>query len=45
MVDPIENRYKDEEGRAQATRELLNTIVEYRMHADTLSPTDKELVQ
>uniref|UniRef100_A0A7N0VB57 Uncharacterized protein n=1 Tax=Kalanchoe fedtschenkoi TaxID=63787 RepID=A0A7N0VB57_KALFE len=42
MVDPIENRYKDEEARAQATRELLNTIVEYRMHADSLPSVDKE---
>ncbi|KAL9678679.1 hypothetical protein QQ045_016528 [Rhodiola kirilowii] len=44
MVDPIENRYKDEESRAQATRELLNTIVEYRMHADSLPSMDKELI-
>ncbi|KAK6149762.1 hypothetical protein DH2020_017287 [Rehmannia glutinosa] len=27
MVDPIENRYKDEEARALATRNLLNSIV------------------
>ncbi|CAL1375669.1 unnamed protein product [Linum trigynum] len=30
LVDPVENRYKDEEARAYATRELLNSIAEFR---------------
>ncbi|CAI9087209.1 OLC1v1021228C1 [Oldenlandia corymbosa var. corymbosa] len=44
MVDPIEHRYKDEEARAQATKNLLNCIVEYRMAADSLPPNEKNAV-
>ncbi|XP_061342267.1 heat shock 70 kDa protein 16-like [Gastrolobium bilobum] len=44
LVDPIENRYKDEEARAQATRELLSCIVENRMSADSLPAQNKELI-
>ncbi|XP_027330921.1 heat shock 70 kDa protein 16-like [Abrus precatorius] len=44
LVDPIENRYKDEEERAQATRDLLSCIVEHRMSADSLPPQNKELI-
>ncbi|KAF2288757.1 hypothetical protein GH714_012262 [Hevea brasiliensis] len=43
LVDPIENRFKDEEARAQAKRELLNCIVEYRMHVNSLPTEDREL--
>lgn len=44
VVDPIENRYKEEEARAQATRNLLNCIMEYRTAADSLTPTEKDVV-
>ncbi|KAJ9153779.1 hypothetical protein P3X46_027182 [Hevea brasiliensis] len=44
LVDPIENRFKDEEARAQAKRELLNCIVEYRMHVNSLPTEDRELI-
>nr|AII99889.1 heat shock protein [Cicer arietinum] len=44
LVDPIENRCKDEEARVQATRDLLGCIVEHRMSADSLPPQNKELV-
>ncbi|KAF5728402.1 heat shock 70 kDa protein 16 [Tripterygium wilfordii] len=44
LVDPIENRYKDEEGRAQATRDLLNCIVDYRMAVDSFPAKDRESI-
>ncbi|KDP39123.1 hypothetical protein JCGZ_00880 [Jatropha curcas] len=44
LVDPIESRYKDEEARAQAKRDLLNCIVEYRMSVNSLSTEDRELI-
>ncbi|XP_031405238.1 heat shock 70 kDa protein 16 isoform X1 [Punica granatum] len=44
LVDPIENRFKDEEARAQATRDLLNCIVEYRMSANSLPPEHRDLI-
>ncbi|KAK3039712.1 hypothetical protein RJ639_027053, partial [Escallonia herrerae] len=44
LVDPIENRYKDEDARAQATRSLLNCIVENRMAVESLSASEKNAV-
>ncbi|RHN57770.1 putative Heat shock protein 70 family [Medicago truncatula] len=44
LVDPIENRYKDEEERVQATRDLLGCIVEHRMSAGSLPQENKELI-
>ncbi|KAI9115670.1 hypothetical protein K1719_013339 [Acacia pycnantha] len=44
LVDPIENRYKDEEARAQATRYLLKCILDHRKSVDSLLPQDKELI-
>ncbi|XP_058745064.1 heat shock 70 kDa protein 16-like [Vicia villosa] len=44
LVDPIESRCKDEEERAQATRDLLGCIVEHRLSADSLPPLSKELI-
>ncbi|KAL4585442.1 hypothetical protein LXL04_010063 [Taraxacum kok-saghyz] len=44
LVDPIENRYKEENGRAQATTTLSNCIKQYRRAADSLPPTEKEAV-
>ncbi|OMO76763.1 Heat shock protein 70 family [Corchorus capsularis] len=44
LVDPIEKRYKDEEARAQATRDLLKCIADYRMAAGSLSSIKKDAV-
>ncbi|KAK7287503.1 hypothetical protein RIF29_00783 [Crotalaria pallida] len=44
LMDPIENRYKDDEGRAQATRDLLKCISEHHTFADSLPPQNKELI-
>ncbi|EXB50301.1 Heat shock 70 kDa protein 16 [Morus notabilis] len=44
LVDPIENRYKDEDARTEATRDLLKCIVDYRTAVDSLPPKDKELI-
>uniref|UniRef100_A0A2P2JV44 Heat shock 70 kDa protein 16 n=1 Tax=Rhizophora mucronata TaxID=61149 RepID=A0A2P2JV44_RHIMU len=44
LVDPIENRYKDEEAREQAARDLFNSIADHRMSADSLKPEDRELI-
>ncbi|RZC65661.1 hypothetical protein C5167_009346 [Papaver somniferum] len=44
LVDPIESRYKDEEARAQATRDLLKCIVEYRMAVKSLPTCDRDVV-
>ncbi|KAB1215205.1 Heat shock 70 kDa protein 16 [Morella rubra] len=44
LVDPIENRYKDEEARAQATRDLLNSVEHYRTSADLISAKDRETI-
>ncbi|KAH0986937.1 hypothetical protein GBA52_014114 [Prunus armeniaca] len=44
MVDPIENRYKDEEARLQATRDLLKCIGDYRMAVNSLPPMDRESI-
>ncbi|MCL7039852.1 hypothetical protein MKW94_021061 [Papaver nudicaule] len=44
LVDPIESRYKDEEARAQATRDLLKCIVDYRMAVKSLPTSDRDVV-
>lgn len=44
LVDPIENRYKDGEARAQAKRVLLQLIVEFRTAVEPLSAQEKEFV-
>ncbi|KAF8414092.1 hypothetical protein HHK36_002091 [Tetracentron sinense] len=44
LVDPIENRYKDEETRAQATRDLLKCIVDNRMAVTSLPANDGDAV-
>lgn len=43
-MDPVENRYKEEDSRAQATRDLSKCISDYRMSADSLSTNKKESV-
>ncbi|CAL9017621.1 unnamed protein product [Prunus brigantina] len=44
MVDPIENRYKDEEARLQASRDLLKCIGDNRMAVNSLPPMDRESI-
>ncbi|XP_047943826.1 heat shock 70 kDa protein 16 isoform X3 [Salvia hispanica] len=44
IVDPIENRYKDEAAREQATRNLLNCIEEFRVAVGSLSPSARDAV-
>lgn len=44
LVDPIESRYKDEEARVQATRDLLKSIVEYRTTVKSIASGDKDVV-
>ncbi|KAI3680538.1 hypothetical protein L6452_35310 [Arctium lappa] len=44
LLDPIENRYKDEKARAQAIRALQTCVAEYRSAADSLPPSLKEEV-
>ena len=44
LVDPIENRCKDEEVRAEAMRELLKRIVDHRMAAKSLSAPERDAV-
>ncbi|XP_075668105.1 heat shock 70 kDa protein 16-like isoform X1 [Castanea sativa] len=44
LVDPIDNRYKDEEARAQATRDLLKSVVDYRMSVNSIPPEDREMI-
>ncbi|KAK7305101.1 hypothetical protein VNO77_43001 [Canavalia gladiata] len=44
LVDPIENRYKDENERVQATSYLSNCILKHRTVADSLPPQNKELI-
>ncbi|XP_004294376.1 PREDICTED: heat shock 70 kDa protein 16 [Fragaria vesca subsp. vesca] len=44
LVDPIESRYRDEEAREQATKDLLKCIGDYRMAVEPLSPMDRETI-
>ncbi|XP_054795093.1 heat shock 70 kDa protein 16-like isoform X3 [Prosopis cineraria] len=44
LVDPIENRYRDEAARVQATRDLLKCIADHRMSASSFLPQDKESI-
>ncbi|XP_023535706.1 heat shock 70 kDa protein 16-like [Cucurbita pepo subsp. pepo] len=38
LVDPVINRYEDEEARAQAKKHLLKRISDYRNSGDSISP-------
>ncbi|XP_038898986.1 heat shock 70 kDa protein 16 isoform X1 [Benincasa hispida] len=44
LVDPIINRYEDEEARAQAKAHLLKRISDYRNSGDSLSPQARALI-
>lgn len=43
-MDPIEKRYKDEEARVQAAKDLLKCIEHYRKAAASLSSIKKDAV-
>ncbi|XP_040381327.1 heat shock 70 kDa protein 16 isoform X2 [Oryza brachyantha] len=45
LVDPIENRCRDEEVRAQAMRELMKCIADHRMAAKSLSNPEQDAVE
>ncbi|KAL5775370.1 hypothetical protein ACOSP7_012927 [Xanthoceras sorbifolium] len=44
LVDPIENRYKDDEARTQATRDLLKCATDYKMVVGSLPSPVKDAV-
>ncbi|XVF27861.1 hypothetical protein REPUB_Repub14bG0145600 [Reevesia pubescens] len=44
LVDPVEDRHKDEEARVQATSDLLKCIADYRMAAGSLPSIKKDAV-
>lgn len=44
LVDPIENRYKDDEARVQASGDLLKCIMDYRKSTESLPNEDRELI-
>ncbi|GMY36901.1 heat shock 70 kDa protein 16-like [Fagus crenata] len=44
LVDPIVNRYKEEEARARATRDLLDCITAYRMVVGSLPVSERDVV-
>jgi hypothetical protein len=44
LVDPIENRCKDEEVRGQATRDLLKFILDHKTAAKSLPTPEQEAV-
>ncbi|CAN6200764.1 unnamed protein product [Urochloa humidicola] len=44
LVDPIENRCKDDEVRAEAMRELLKCIVDHKMAAKSLSAPERDAI-
>ncbi|KAF6168062.1 hypothetical protein GIB67_011447 [Kingdonia uniflora] len=44
LVDPIENRYKDEEARAETIRDLLKCIVDYRIAVESVSTSERDAI-
>jgi hypothetical protein len=44
LVDPIENRCKDDEVRAEVMGELLKCIADHRMAAKSLSTPERDAV-
>jgi len=43
-VDPIENRFRDEEARVQATRELFKCIADHRMAVKSVATYERDAV-
>lgn len=44
LVDPIEIRYKEEEAREKARKDLLSCIADYRMNAGSLTAGERDAV-
>ncbi|XP_039035929.1 heat shock 70 kDa protein 16-like isoform X2 [Hibiscus syriacus] len=44
LVDPVEIRYKDEEARTQASRDLLKCIADLQMSTKSLPKEDREAI-
>ncbi|CAK7351163.1 unnamed protein product [Dovyalis caffra] len=44
LVDPVENRYKGEEAREKARKDLLSRIADYRMNAGSLAAGERDVV-
>lgn len=44
LIDPIEHRFKEEEERVQASKDLLKTIADNRTAAESLPPPRKNAV-
>ncbi|CAN8294188.1 unnamed protein product [Cochlearia groenlandica] len=44
LIDPIDNRFKDGQERAQASKDLLKTIADNRTSAESLPPQRKNAV-
>ncbi|KAK4803801.1 hypothetical protein SAY86_003618 [Trapa natans] len=44
LVDPIENRYNDEEARSHATKDLLKSLEDYRTSVNSFPPEHRDLV-
>ncbi|KAK4858623.1 hypothetical protein QYF36_019549 [Acer negundo] len=44
LFDPIENRYKEEEARAEATRDLLKCATDYKMVVGSLPSSVRDEV-
>ncbi|XP_068638736.1 heat shock 70 kDa protein 16-like [Aristolochia californica] len=44
IVDPVENRFKDEEARHHVTKLLLNRIVDYRTSVKSMANCDRDAV-
>ncbi|KAJ6935167.1 heat shock 70 kDa protein 16-like isoform X2 [Populus alba x Populus x berolinensis] len=44
LVDPIEIRYKEDEAREKARKDLLSCIADYRMNAGSLAAVERDAV-
>nr|TKR83447.1 hypothetical protein D5086_0000267480 [Populus alba] len=44
LVDPIEIRYKEDEAREKARKDLLSCIADYRMNAGSLTAVERDAV-
>lgn len=43
-MDPIENRFRDDEARPQATRDLLKHILDHKMAVQSVATSDRDAV-
>ncbi|KAJ0966157.1 hypothetical protein J5N97_027295 [Dioscorea zingiberensis] len=44
LVDPVESRFQDEEARAQASRDLLKSLTDYRLAVASLPTYERDAV-